>query len=531
MIDSVNIPKIIKTQSTGDNDSVAQAFSQNRFVKISPQRKNVFYYENPVYNIEGASYKYYEQDLRAISYNLNNGKQYTLNFTANTTSISGLTMLKHELYRITYDDYKSALLNVGTSAYTQTIQDNVNIPITTITDYATGDTGVANSIIGSRLTKTFPIQIKPDGGFTIDLFKDKSQYFIHPKFIFPKAVDPTIGQIQVISGATSGTTSDIDSNNVIVTLKEYQDEPYEYLESALPEHIITGATPFSGLTIRGACFTYFVPPIKPNLEVGGGDGSNPVVGKQTTFSPTWNFNNVADGDYYRLQVTYDITDYTFTDESKTNFYINKQDGDAEHVRTYSTPLTPNKKFLYRIGNTKEIINIFGVKQSLTTWTNYVEAETANDGKYTVSGTCFQNFISRRTFTADTFGVYSIENAGSVMSGVTLELIGTYSNSSIDLSVDTKTDKTIFSPINAILDTDSSLNTITVATSDENGTFDFGRVDGGTYVLRIIPPPGFTDAYSTEARVINISQDTDLDIILGIIWGNNIIDFNFPATFL
>lgn len=525
MINSIYIPKIIKTQTTGNVDSVAQAFSQNRHVRISPQSTSVFAFENPVFNIEGASRNYYEQNLQAISYNLNNGKEYTIHFTGNTFSLSGLTTLHHELYRVTYEDFTAAQLDNTSTAFTQSIASSVSEPIVTFIDSTSGSTGVFNNLLSSRYSFVFPTQIKPTGGYTIDLFKDKSQYFIHPKFVFPKSINNTLGQIQTISGDTSGSTT-------IVTLLEYPIESYEYLEASLPDHTITGATPFSGLTIRGAFFTYFIPPKRPNLEVGGGDGSNPVVGRQSTFSPTYNFNNVDDGDYYRLQVTYNITDYTFTDNTKVDFSINKQDGDAEFVRTYSTPLTPNKEFLYRIGNTKEIINLFGVKQSITTWSNYVQAETANDGRFSLSGVCYRNYVYATTYTADTFGNLTLISGGTELSGVTLELIGISSNSSVDLSVDSKVDSRIFTPVNSVLGTNTTSQGITyTTTSGPNGAFDFGRVEGGTYTLRIPPPVEYTNAYSIQTQTISITDDTDLEIVLGIIWGNNIIDFSFPTTFL
>ncbi len=525
MINSIYIPKLIKTQTTGNNDSVAQAFSQNKYVRISPRTTNVFAFENPVFNIEGASINYYEQSLQAISYNLNNGKEYIINFTGNTFSLSGITTLHHELYRVTYEDFTAAQLDNTSTAFTQSIVSAINEPLITFVDVTSGSTGVFNNLSASRYSFTFPTQVKPTGGYTIDLFRDKSQYFIHPKFIFPKAINNTIGQIQTISGDTSGSTT-------IVTLSEYPTESYEFLEANLPDHTITGATPFSGLTVRGAFFTYFVPPKKPNLEVGGGDSTNPVVGAQSTFSPTYNFNNVDDGDYYRLQVTYNVTDYTFADSSKADFTINKQDGDAEFVRTYSTPLTPNQQFLYRIGNTKEIVNLFGVKQSITTWSNYVQAETANDGRFSLSGICYRNYVLATTYTADTFGNLTLVSGGTELSGVTLQLIGIASNSSVDLSVDSKTDSRIFTPVNSVLDSNAIVGVATyTTTSGVDGTFDFGRVEGGTYTLRITPPIEYINAYSIQTQTISITEDSDLEIVLGIIWGNNIIDFSFPATFL
>lgn len=516
MIDSVNIRKIIKSQSTGTADSVAQAFSQNYYTKISPKLSDIFEFEYPAYNLEGATYQYYAQNLNSLSTNLNNGKTYSLNFTANTESISGLTILQHELYRIDYEDFKEAMLDSGGSAFTETMLSSIANPLIVFTDTCSGTTGVAANMIGNKYSYTFPTRVKPAGNYTIELFKDKSQYFIDSKFVFPKPVDNTIGDILTYSGESSG--------NSLVQLIDYYKSEHEFISATLGEHTISGNTPFSGLTIRGAFFTYIVPPQKPVLNVGGGNQTNPVSGSLPTFSPTWNFNNVNDGDYYRLQVTYDTTDFNFQDSSKVDFYINKQEGEAEFVRTYSTPLTPNQDFLYRVGNTKEITNIFGVRQAITTWADSVQARTANDGRYNLSGTTYRAYIWDGVLT--TGGTIT---GATWISGVTLELIGIQSNSSVDLFVDTIAETTIFQEINTSISQQSSV--ITTTYSDANGNFDFGRIDGGTYTLRITPPVDYVLLYPTTTRTINISGDSDIDIILSIIWGNTLIDFSEPQTFL
>lgn len=516
MIDSVNIPKIIKSQSTGTADSVAQAFSQNYFARIGSTQKGYFAFEYPVYNIDGATYKYYEQSLNAISYNINNGKTYSLTFTSNTESISGLTILNHEIYKIEYEDFKNASIDNSGSAFTENVLNSLANPLIIFTDYCSGGTGVAASMVGNKYTYTFPTRVKPEGNYTIELFKDKSQYFIDSKFIFPRLNNRNIGDIIALTGETETT----------VQLVDYYKTEYSFISSSLGSHIITGNTPFSGLTVNGAFFTYFVPPQKPNLNVGGGRKLNPVSGNLSTFSPTWNFNNVDDGDLYRLQVTYDITDYTFNDSSKVDFFINKQNGGPEFVRTYSTPLTPNKDFLYRIGNTKEITNIFGVRQSITTWTDYVQATTANDGKFVLSGSTYLGRIDDGILTSG-----GTITGATTISGVTLELIGLYSNSSVDLFVDTKSNRTIFQEVNSSLGISTNSQIVSSVVSDANGNYDFGRIDGGTYTIRIIPPLEYANAYDTSTRIINISQDTDFDVVLSILWGSTSVTFADPWIFL
>lgn len=524
MINSDSIRKEIRSQSTGNENSVAQAFSQNYFQKINPVRTTVFNFETPVYSIEQASYDYYSQNRDALSFNLNNGKQYVMVFSGNTSSLSGITTVNHELHRIKYEDYVAASLNSNSSAYTENIINSLISPMVIFTENASGSTGVYANLVGNRYTFTFPIQVKPTGTYTLDLFYDKAQYFINTKFAFPKPVDITVGQIQTYSGSSAES---------IVTIQEYPTSTYEWLSSSLGSKIISGDTPFSGLTAPGAFFTYFVPPQKPNLNVGGGNSTNPVRGNLTTFSPTWNFANVDDGDFYKLQITYDITDYTFSSSNVATFPINKQAnyGDAEFVVTFSKPLTPNVDFLYRIGNTKEIINIFGVKQSLTTWTDYISARTANDGRFNLSGTTYKNYV----WDGDYDFVLSGMTGGTMISGVTLELSSLYTNSSIDIFVDSKADSSIFTPINVNL-SDGSTNTgggnvVSTVVSDAYGHFDFGRIDGGVYTLRVIPPAQYIDYFNVQVITINIGADTDLTIILSILWGNTVLDFMTPETFL
>ncbi len=500
--------KTIKSQTTGTNDSVSQAFSQNFPIEISSTRKGIFSYLVPLYNVEGATFEYYsDNNTNAVSTELNNGKSYTLVFSANTSSISGITQLNHKMHRVDYEDYIAAYESPDNVSLMNVVADRLKEPLITFTDPATGSTGVTANIIANRYTYTFPIRIKPEGDFVIDLFKDKAQYFIESTFTFPKNYDLTQGAIQTLSGDTN------DSN--IVTLFDYYPSNYEILETDAPAHVITGQTPFSGFTARGAFFTYFSPPLKPNLYVGKGKSENPVQGPLKTFTPTWNFNNVSDGDFYRLQVSYDTNNTDFDVSNRSEFFINKDVGEPEHVRVFSTPLTPNKSFIYRIGNTKQLINLFGVKQNITTWSDAFNAETANDGRYTLTGTTYQGFMS----------------ASTVMSGVTLQLIGGYSNSSVDIFVDSRASKTIFREVNSTIGNSTSGTIINTLVSDANGRFDFGRLNGGTYTLVINPPIGFTDAYPVTTRTININSDTNLDIILSILWGNNILTFASPYTFL
>ncbi len=510
MIDSTNIPKIIKSKSTGNNDSMAQALSENIFPKIRGGTTSVFSYDYPVYTTEGATYNYYLQNIGAIMQKADDDYKYSIAFDSsspNISSISGLTQVKHELYRIEWDSYKEAAQDVGSSAYTQYIIDSLANPLITFVENASGTTGVAALISGNRYTFTFPNLVKPPGGYTIQLFQDRAQYFINTKFVFPKTINQTLGDIEVLETTNDGSIQRIQ------IISYYQDN-YVMTESSLGSHTITGETPFSGLTVNGAFLTFFLTPQKPDLYVSDGNKQINVIGSQPTYSPTFNFSRVDDGDFYRLQVTYDKTDTAFSSPTKIERLINKQDGDAEYVRTYSTPLLPNREFLYRIGNTKQIISLFGTKQQVTSWTDPIYAVTANDGRFNFSGTTYLNTIS----------------TGTTLSGVTIELIGVYSNSSIDLFVDTKNDLNIFQTVNERIDQSSTFGSSIITTSDANGYFDFGRIDGGTFSLRITPPTEYASVLPITVRQVSINSDIGLDIILAMIWGSETIIFNDPYVF-
>ena len=68
------------------------------------------------------------------------------------------------------------------------------------------------------------------------------------------------------------------------------------------------------------------------------------------------------------------------------------------------------------------------------------------------------------------------------------------------------------------------------TSDVNGKYSFGRIDGGTYSLTVIPPVSLAGTVNIQVYTVSFNSDTDLDVILAIIWGSNNITFNDPYTF-
>lgn len=413
-------------------------------------------YLYPVYSLEGASYNYYEVDYNSISYDITNGKTYTIFFSGDSLSSivghTGNTLITHDLYRFPYSTLTAYLslpviqnnspqaeeTDTGSGLDDSAFEDielYFTSPLLSITEELS-----AITITNNSYTYAFPVQYKDVGNFTYDVFSDKDQYMLDTSFSFELHNDLTIGDAYYLPDAENLTPTRLYLEPSATTF--YTSSKYDFNE-------ITGDTLFSGTTFRGAFFTYFVPPKKPNLNVSLGNQSISVQGLQTNLSPTFNFANVDDGDYYKLQVNYDPLDTPFSGSEIFTYIVNKQAGDAEYVRTYSTPLRASDDFIYRIGNTKELVNIFGNKQSITTWSDTISASIDAAGLFRFSGYTWRNFIS---------GTY---NGYYVISGMT---IGANSNGPVTYNFSTT--QNVSMPSNTISASTNGVNTITV---EYNGT--------------------------------------------------------------
>ncbi len=98
------------SQTTGNQDTSSQVLTSNAsgyFNQIS--LGSCFTYLYPVYKIEGATLDYYGEDYNSISYDITNGKIYTLFFSGeSTTSVidyTGNTTISHDLYRLPFTAY------------------------------------------------------------------------------------------------------------------------------------------------------------------------------------------------------------------------------------------------------------------------------------------------------------------------------------------------------------------------------------------------------------------------------------------
>jgi hypothetical protein len=279
-----------------------------------------------------------------------------------------------------------------------------------------------------------------------------------------------------------------------------------FLDSASRIETITGGT-FSGATISGASFTYFVPPKKADINVV--NDAPAVEGSLRTFAPIFSFKNVEDGDYYNIQVNYNTGDTSFTGDT-TVFRAPRQPGNAEYVRTFAVAVSPNEEFLYRIGNAKEIINMFGVKQFVVTWSEFVYAISSNDGNFVLSGYAYSNIL----------GGTGIENVAITINVLT-------SNSTVDLGSDVVTDPSVASAVSNPLG--GGVGTSVTVLTDANGYYSFGRITGGFYSMTAQHEDPIT--YPTQTTTIYLTEDTEVDFVFSILWGNTTVDFLQPYTFI
>lgn len=513
----MSIETQILSKTSGNFSAMSQVCTSNTIVRHDDAQTSPFSFDVPVFTIQGATYQYYVQNTNGISTNLNNIKSLIYGFSANTYSLSGTTKMKHDIYKIDYSVYTG--FTVGNQTFsastvttlsggtfpvlvpisgssdairvaTENIISAITIPFYTIIEDTSGSTFLALT----SHTLNLPQKVKPTGQYTQDLFSDKAQYFVDSKFMFEVPIDQTKGDVRQYSGDN------------VVQLYNMPFSSTTFIDSASVTETITGGT-FSGATISGASFTYFVPPKKADIFVVNDEPA--VQGTLRTFAPIFSFKNVEDGDYYNIQVNYNTGDTTFTGDT-TIFRAPKQVGNAEFVRTFAVAVSPNEEFLYRIGNSKELINLFGVKQSVTTWSEFVYAVSANDGNFVLSGYAYNSIL----------GGSGIENVAITITVLT-------SNSTVDLGSDVITDPNVASAVSNPLGGGAG-STLTVLT-DANGYYDFGRITGGFYSMVAIHPDPIT--FPNQTASVYITEDTEVDFVFSILWGNTIVDFQQPYTFI
>jgi hypothetical protein len=156
----------------------------------------------------------------------------------------------------------------------------------------------------------------------------------------------------------------------------------------------------------------------------------------------------------------------------------------------------NKSFIYRVGNSKELIDAFDVRRSVVTFTDYYSAtsqaapirtyvKSESDSKYVsaISGLVEPPSLDYESEIAE----YTLSGtvSGSTVTGATMTL--TYPNSSF-------------------------VNT----TTDLLGNYSFAGLEAGVYTLTTN-----YRGYQQDIRSINIAGDTSENFKLKLQWGNNV----------
>ena len=497
---------------SGDQNSSSQYLFQNIIIEPSFGGTQLFEYDIPTFNPSGASFDYYSQNIDAIYAGTNNQKVLRFNWLAGTDALSGTNIWRQEVYQIPFSGYNEFINATGVTqqALATQIQQALANPFVTIDLQAS-----AVTTINSYYDYYLPQIVKPVNQYAQQLFNDKYQYFIDSKLIFNKNIDNTIGNFIYESPFDPTNTSPAFTAST-------GQQQYVYYNT---DGLITGITPsilgqfqtviseghqrkiasgitqlVSGMTVNGAFFVYFNIPHKPNINVVNGAPS--VLGVLDTYSPTFEFNAVDDGDYYNLEVNYDTNDISFTGNQQAMFIIPQQPGDPNFVRSYSQSLNPASNFIYRIGNSRELINIFGVKQHVTAWGEIMSAYTANDGKFNVSGNVYQTYLQY----------------GPPISSATVSFYIVSNTSAVDLGADVPTNSTILADVTHSLgggvgDTFSAL-------TDVNGYYEINAVPGGYVQVTVTSPLSVSGnpIFSSSTAMVNINQDIGRDFNLSIYWG-------------
>ncbi|HEY9704605.1 MAG TPA: carboxypeptidase-like regulatory domain-containing protein, partial [Allocoleopsis sp.] len=352
------------------------------------------------------------------------------------------------------------------------IQSKISEPALIITASTSGITG---SIYDLNLNEF----AKQPGAYKIKLFTNKAQYFIDTEIVFNQTINREYIDYYDATVGLRGVASSWNDNLQIIATNSYN-------------HIVDKG-PYTGLQVRGNFFTYFTVPDKPVLEY-------PIMsGQLSTFTPEIRWTNGDKADSFVVQVTYDLTNTGFTGSSVINYPVDKTEENTKTIvnttKTTDTELATNKNiynfqfstksnksFLYRIGNSVEIIDIFDVRRNVVTFSDYYQATSQpepiktyvkieSDSKFvseiagysTPPSLDYESAVEEFTLS----GVVS----GSTVTGATLTL--TYPNSSF-------------------------VNTMT----DLTGYYSFSGLETGVYTLTTN-----YRGYQQDVRTVNITGNT------------------------
>lgn len=529
------IIRTIRFETSGTKNSVSQVFYNNLYADGDPVRTSFSSILKPKFITYGGTLNYLGQDPYAIFTNLVR-PPIRFVFSANTASLSGGSYFIHDIYRIDYETFKlygdnqidsqaevinnksiqgpestskkssKEIINpsrkvsgnnpiiepekyFGQSLTTrdlQVIQDFLSKPILTLT-------ASTSAITGNIYDLYIDQYVKVSGRFKSELFLDKAQYFVDTKLITYASLDKNYSDF--ISLNQNGEIDSSAAWNNQLELVGTNSFPYT-VQSGL----------FSGITLSGNYFTYFVVPDKPVLEY-------PIMtGTLTTFTPEFRWSNGVNADSFLIQITYDTTDTGFTGNQVFNYPVEKSEKNTKISRsktksfdtefesekalfTFQVPVKSNMTFLYRIGNSKELIDIFNIRRNVVTFTDYYSAttqpepirvyvRTESDSPFSPGTSGFEIPPSLDYESPlESYILSGVVSGSTAVTGATIQL--TYPNSSF-----------------------------VIGSTDIAGFFSFSGLSDGIYTVTTN-----YRGYAQDIRNINITGNTSENIDLELIWGN------------
>jgi hypothetical protein len=426
------------------------------------------------------------------------------------------------------------------------LQPQLSTPLVTITASTSGITTNIYDFYPDQVVKQFGALNQPSGSFKQELFEDKCQYFISTEFEFEVERDlrydeyfsyvyiEQVVPIVILSSITSVTTfsttagstppQNIGPGTIVSTTgitsttisvittgvttgytlsSETWDNTMRFTTEHAPHIIKEGI--FAGLEVKGNYFTYFDVPRKPKFLP-------PIIeGKLDTFSPLLTFgSNVGDADEYLLQINYNTGDTGFTG-TIFNYQIEKTPENTtvgsftlkgsttdfnsqQEITTASAALKSNSVFLYRIGNVKYMVNIFGVRQFVVTFSDTMMATTQTEK--------VQSFVMVQSDSPHVSGVATFTTPESLDTETPLAsymLSGTVSGSVVS---------------NATLKLTYPNLSYVISTTDVNGNYAFTGLEAGNYTLET-----FYRGYQDNVQAITINGDMVLNYKIRLLWSD------------
>ena len=379
-----NADRVRRFSTAGDQSSFGMGLYNNNFVhQISPNiGPNLFVL--PEFSANTGTLDFYGQSLNSVMA-MYARPFLSFGFTANTdvfTSDTRLLGMQTDIHKIRYADVMAYRAD-PTQEKRQIILHDIHNPFAVYS----ASTVIVDSG-GSDITSAFTYTILPEqrgkteDRFTEPLFQDRGQYFVNLRYTF------------LNTATTIGSTVSWNTNG---SMTRYPYSSSTHILTTGPISRITRGN-FSGEVVQGYFFTCLQPPSKPILEFPFPATS---ATPSTTFTPTFNFSNVEDGDEYILEVTYNLEDVDFEDTLSTSgvssYRRSKTDDSLEQMvnrtdaapvgteltstrrsRRINVPLRPDSEFLYRVGNSRSIINIFGIKNEIITYSSHLSGVTGSE---------------------------------------------------------------------------------------------------------------------------------------------------------